>query len=91
MIVKLMGPEDAPDTDTRKTYRILDGVTAVNFRRDDAGAVVDLTFGSDEVQSFELSGNVYLLSDGGSIISSFGVASLPASDVVGPGRRNIAA
>ena len=33
MYLKIMSGENAPDGDTRKTFRLLDDVTAVNFER----------------------------------------------------------
>ena len=37
MFLKMMSGENAPDGDSRKTFRILDDVTAVDFRRDPQG------------------------------------------------------
>lgn len=80
MILKLMGPEDCPDSDTRKTYRILDDVVACNFTRpdgDEAEPVVRVTFGNDSVESFPLYGNAYLMNQTGKTVSSFGCSPVP--------------
>lgn len=93
MYLKIMGPEDCPDSDTRKTYRLLEGVTACLFYRkvDQASAVlkeeweegidakVNVVFTDDEEMTFDLVGNAYVMNESGKTISSFGCAPAPES------------
>lgn len=87
MILKLMGPEHAPDSDTRKTYRLLSGVIAVDFGRHEhcSAAYADVTFNDSETERFTLDGNVYVMNDTGKTISSFGVATIHAGTSGGVG------
>lgn len=76
LIVKIMSGCNEPDDHTTSTYRLLTGVLSVNFTRDDHGlAYAELLFDtSDDTETFELSGNVYVMNESGKTISSFGSA-----------------
>jgi hypothetical protein len=75
MYLKIMSGENAPDGDTRKTFRMLADVTMVDFRRDpDGKALAACTFEAGPGETFSPSGNCYLLNDAGDTIASFGVA-----------------
>ena len=75
MFLKMMSGENAPDGDSRKTFRILDDVTAVDFRRDpDGKAMAAVTFRQGPGETFSPGGNCYLLNDAGDTVASFGVA-----------------
>jgi len=80
MFLKIMSGENAPDGDTRKTFRILDDVTAADFRRDSDGKPhVAVTFRDKPgvppiTETFDPSGNCYLLNDGGDTVAAFGVS-----------------
>lgn len=86
MYLKMMGDENAPDGDSRKSHQILAGVISVSFVRvnEDQGprvgcfAFVRFDDGSDE--EYSLSGNAYVMNDKGDTIDSFGPAALFASD-----------
>ncbi len=78
LLLKLMGPENCPDDDSRKTHRILSDVVAVNFHRNPAPMAV-VTFKDDETHEFDLDGNVYVMNENGKTVSSFGVAHAPGS------------
>lgn len=77
MFLKLMSSDAAPDHDSRKRFRILDDVTAVDFERADAGAAegsypqARVTFRDGKSEYFYLDGNAYVMSDAGKTISSF--------------------
>lgn len=75
MFLKMMSGENAPDGDSRKAFRLLDDVTAVDFRRDeDEKATVTITFRQGPGETFSPNGNCYLLNDAGDTVASFGVA-----------------
>ncbi len=75
MYLKIMSGEDAPDGDSRKTFRILGNVAAVNFSRQGQKAVAEVTFASGPGETFFPEGNCYLLStENGDTIASFGAA-----------------
>lgn len=64
MFLKIMSNENAPDGDTRKTFRILDDVTAVDFRRDpDGKAEAAVLFRQGPGERFSPGGNCYLLNE----------------------------
>lgn len=86
MYVKIMSDENIPDSDRRKSYRLLSGVTAIVFNRAPEAPVPSdiprayITFEDDEVESFELHGNVYIMDDSGKTIEKFGVAPVSESE-----------
>lgn len=82
MYVKVMGPENVPDDDTRKTFRLLQQVVDVSFTRDKEEAILTAKLESGDVVKYAVPGNVYILNDQGKTIESFGVARVPR------GRRN---
>lgn len=84
MYLKIMSTENAPDGDSRKTYRFLANVDAVNFVRVNSeedgpkvGAFAFVTFTDGTRESFDVEGNAYLLNDTGKTLSSWGSASIP--------------
>ena len=87
MIVKMMSQENAPDDDSRKTYRIVSDVKTVEFVRkmaagkdtDEGIAVLEMKDGS--WQEAHLYGNAYVMNDAGKTVSSFGVAQLDPTDI----------
>lgn len=93
VIVKLMGGEDAPDSDTRHTYKLFTDVVKTEFVREGDEAFVWLWFREDhrvgevyasgvsEPERFTLDGNVYIMNNDGKTISSFGPAPIPGIEV----------
>ena len=82
MLVKIMGAEDAPDDDSRKTFRILADVIDVDFVRSPEHphlAQVRVLFGRPGTpgETFEAPGNVYVMNDNGKTVASFGSAPIP--------------
>jgi hypothetical protein len=82
LIVKMMSAEDAPDEDTRKTYRLITGVIDARFERDEeaGGPVMYVWYSSpdeDRPSTFCISGNVYIMNEAGRTISSFGASEIP--------------
>jgi hypothetical protein len=83
MTIKIMGPDDLPDHDARKTHRLIpvpEGGT-VEFERDKYGFAY-ITIIKDEgetTQVDDLTGNVYVMNEKGDTISSFGGAPIPVS------------
>ena len=92
MHLKIMDAENAPDNDSRKTYRLLADVIAVKFSRissadegPEVGAFVCVTFQNGACERFGVPGNAYLMNENGKTISSwgsapFGEAEFPAAD-----------
>lgn len=75
MFLKIMSGEDAPDGDTRKTFRLLDDVIAVDFQRDsNQKPSVTVTFITGPGETFAPEGNCYLMNDDGDTIAAFGIA-----------------
>ena len=75
MFLKIMSGENAPDGDSRKSFRLLDNVTMVDFRRGPQGiALAHVAFETGPAENFEPGGNCYLLNDAGDTVASFGVA-----------------
>lgn len=82
MLVKIMGAEDAPDDDSRKTFRILSDVIDVEFTRNQEHphyALVRVLFGQPGApgETFNAPGNVYVMNDNGKTVASFGSAPIP--------------
>ena len=77
MLLKIMGNEDAPDDDSRKTFQLHSGVLSVIFERDNNGrARVHASF-YDRLaftEMFDIPGNAYVMSDQGKTVASFGSA-----------------
>lgn len=78
MLLKIMSGENAPDSDSRKTFQLLDGVLSVHFKRDkDKAAAVKVVFDNgDDPETFKLVGNCYLMNGDGKTIASFGPMAL---------------
>lgn len=74
MYLKLMGSEDCPDSDTRKTFRLIQQVIDVTFERRDDGCYVDFTAEDGAHVTTKADGNVYVLNDQGKTVASFGPA-----------------
>lgn len=73
MYVKIMGDDNTGDDDSRKTFRLLQQVIAVNFDRNgDDTAFVELTFEDKSYEQFEVRGNAYVMNDQGKTIGKFG-------------------
>ncbi len=78
MLVKIMGPEDAPDADTRKSFILFDNVAMVSFlRHQDGTAVAQIDQPDHPIESFEIVGNAYVLNSDGEEIVAFGAAPIP--------------
>lgn len=78
MFLKIMDATDTPDSDSRGTYQILDGVAAAKFERDGKKAVVKVTFfdsPGEEYDVLDVPGNAYVMNAEGVTVSSFGSAS----------------
>lgn len=96
LIVKIMGAENAPDDDPRKTFQLHTGVIATAFLRHsenepDAPASVVLTFeprapvNEPTTGTFPVHGNVYVMNEAGKTIASFGAAPIPTQlDLIRP-------
>jgi hypothetical protein len=74
MFLQIMSGEGCADSDSRKSFRLLDDVTAVVFSRTSEGPTAEVTFGEGPGETFWLAGNCYLMNDQGKTIASFGVA-----------------
>lgn len=89
MYLKMMSAENAPDGDSRKTFRILSDVLSVEFTRllsdkeakkpenrlvANQGPKASVLFRTGPGETFWPEGNCYLMNDAGDTIASFGVA-----------------
>lgn len=77
MFLKMMGPENVPDNDSRKTFQVISKVHSVQFERA-GGKAFALVYTEDdpdgESEKFECYGNCYLMNAEGRTIAQFGVA-----------------
>lgn len=91
LIVKIMSDEDTADTDSRKSFTLHSGVKSAVFERLPATANkgepemlerpwLTLIFGSDEAESFEPRGNVYVMNESGKTVAQYGIAPIVYSD-----------
>lgn len=77
MYLKIMGPENAPDADTRKTFRLIECREAQFYRDDDGNAFAYMNPGSwDDGYELPIVGNAYLMNESGKTVASFGSARL---------------
>lgn len=78
MLLKIMGAEDAPDSDSRKTFQLHGNVVSVDFVRKQGAAFADCVFEDGAQEEFPLPGNAYVMNDAGNTVATFGSASIPA-------------
>lgn len=78
MFLKIMGGEDAPDSDTRKTFQLLDKVASAAFVREGDKAKVAVMFDNGDQEEFPCDGNAYLMNEAGDTVARFGAAQIPA-------------
>lgn len=71
MFLKLMSDEPLPDHDSRKRFRLLDGIKKVVFQRGTDGATVEIHHDDARFDIEFLTGNAYLMNDQGKTIQSF--------------------
>ena len=78
LLVKMMSSEDTPDTDSRKSHQLFTDVVKVEFQRGECGeGYMDLLFkDSEDVETFDVVGNVYVMNESGKTISQFGASPL---------------
>lgn len=75
MYLKIMGPEDCPDNDSRKTFTLISNVECVTFERPEGKVpIVYAKFDDGEDVSFPVPHNAYLMNNDGVTVSSFGSA-----------------
>jgi hypothetical protein len=77
MYLKIMGREDAPDSDSRRLFTLFDHVASADFERERGKAVVHVVFEDDSQETFDVPGNAYLMNQAGNTVASFGAASIP--------------
>ena len=80
MYLKIMGDENAPDSDPRKTFHIYEVTGAEFYRDEDGNARVYVDRPAGEIEgSYDLpvTGNAYLMNFEGKTIASMGSARLP--------------
>lgn len=82
LLVKMMSAEDTPDTDSRKSHELFTDVVKVKFNRGAGGeGYMDLLFkDSEDVETYDVTGNVYVMNENGKTISHFGSAPLIFAD-----------
>lgn len=76
MFLKIMSGEDAADSDSRKTFQLLDNVESAEFKRESDKALVAVLFKNGDTEDFDCPGNAYLMNDAGKTVASFGSAPL---------------
>lgn len=74
MYLKIMSGENAADSDSRKSYEILDNVASAKFERIDGEPVVHVVFDDGDVEDYTISGNAYVMNESGRTISTFGAS-----------------
>lgn len=76
MMLKIMGAENAPDSDSRKTFQLIDHVSQVAFEREGDKAFVHIFLdrGDEDIGRFDVPGNCYLMNTEGKTIAQFGAA-----------------
>jgi hypothetical protein len=75
MYLKMMGSEDLPDSDSRKTFRLVQQVVDVTFERREGKAFVEFYLEDGaRFSHVEVNGNVYVLNDQGKTVGSYGVS-----------------
>lgn len=74
MLLKIMGDDNTGDTDRRKTFQLFDHVESAKFERAKKGgaATVAVLFEGGDQETFEVSGNAYLMNAQGDTVASFG-------------------
>lgn len=72
MLLKIMGDDDTGDNDSRKTFQLLAHVESAKFERDGDKASVAVLFEDESQETFEVSGNAYLMNDQGDTVARFG-------------------
>ena len=82
LLVKMMSDEDTEDADTRKAHTLFVDVVHINFERGVSGlGYMNLRFkDSEDPETFEVVGNVYVMNENGKTISTFGSAPLIFAD-----------
>lgn len=86
MYLKMMGDENAPDGDSRKSHQILADVCSVKFVRVEkdqgprTGCFAFVVFDDGSEEEYELVGNAYVMNDKGDTIDNFGPAPLFADE-----------
>lgn len=75
MFLKIMSGEDAPDSDSRKMFKLFDHVSTAEFsRKPGKGVVAEVVFDDDTEESFDIPGNAYLMNAEGITVASVGSA-----------------
>jgi len=82
MYLKIMGNENAPDCDSRKSFRIFEVEKHVQFSRNETGhAFVAFRIAGEgedgDLNRFMLTENAYVMNDSGKTIASFGAGKIP--------------
>lgn len=77
MFLKIMSSENAPDSDTRKSFQLLDHVESAEFVREGGSAHVAVLFNDGDREHFPCEGNAYLMNDNGKTVAQFGSAGIP--------------
>lgn len=80
MYLKLMSGEDAPDSDSRKSFTIHSGVLSCDFGRNgpQGQATAYVVFERGDPETFTLEGNAYLMNEAGKTIGQFGPMPIPS-------------
>lgn len=75
MFLKMMSAENVADSDSRKSFQLIDHVSSVAFIREGVDAFVNVypdNDNGDESTRFPVVGNCYLMNDEGRTIAQFG-------------------
>jgi hypothetical protein len=77
MFLKIMSAENLSDSDSRKSFKLLDHVESAEFFRKPEGAQINVLFEGGDNENFPCEGNAYLMNDNGKTVAQFGPAGLP--------------
>ena len=74
MFVKIMGSEDCPDADSRKTFSLVSDATLCHFARVDGEAVAYIETESGKQLAESVPGNAYVMNSDGVTVATYGSA-----------------
>ena len=85
MLLKIMSNENLPDDDSRKSFRLYDGVRQVEFHKnsdqqssDEPLAYAHVLWENGDSESLPMGANAYVMNDAGKTVASF-AAGLPGA------------
>lgn len=72
MLLKIMSAEDAPDSDSRKMFKMFDFVSTCEFVRTGTKVTAEVMFVDESCETFDVPANAYLMNADGVTVGSVG-------------------